>query len=276
MKSLLFGTPGIPVSTSPSNTANGVRQVRRLGLDAMELEFTYSVNVKEDKAAAVKQAAKDNNIVLTCHGQYFVNLAAKEGHKVRASINRMLSAARRVHQCGGWSATWHAAFYLKRPKESVYGMVKKNMREVVKTLQDEGNPLWIRPETTGKPTQWGDLQETIRLSQDVEQVMPCVDFSHLHARYNGANNTEAEFRSLLAQIEDGLGREGLDNMHIQVSGIEYGEKGERNHVNLEESDMNWRGLLRVWKEFNIKGVVITESPNIEADALLLQKAYKQL
>lgn len=277
MKKLLFGTPGIPASTKPYNTENGVRRARALGLDAMELEFVHNVNVSEEKAPGVRKAAEESNITLTCHGQYYVNLAAKERPKWHASIGRMVAAAKRMHDLGGWSVTWHYAFYLKREAEEVYRMVRQGMKEVISKLDDAGvENLWLRPETTGKPTQWGNLQETIKLSQEFEQVLPCIDFSHLHARNNGGYNSLEEFRAVLSELEDGLGREVLDNMHIQVSGIEYGEKGERNHTNLKESDMRWRELLEAWKEFRIKGVVITESPNIEKDALLLQKAYKSL
>ena len=77
-------------------------------------------------------------------------------------------------------------------------------------------------------------------------------------------------------IEKGLGKEGLNNMHIQICGINYGPKGEKNHINLNESDFNWKELLKVWKEFKIKGVVIDESPNVEGDALLLKKTYSEI
>src|SRR3990172_7720098 len=276
MKSLLFGTPGIPMSTEPRDTLNGVKQVRKLGLDAMEFEFVQNVHVNETLAPVIKKTAEELNVVLTCHGQYYVNLAAIEPAKLQASIGRMLSAARRVNECGGYSITWHMGYYLGRPKDKVHEIVTRGVKEVVKKLQDEDVKIWIRPETTGKETQWGDLQETIKLSQEVEQVLPCVDFGHLHARYNGTNNTLEEFRNILSQIEKGLGREALDNMHIQCCGINYGPKGEKNHLNFEESDMNWRDMLKAWKEFKIKGVVITESPNIEGDALMLQRAFSKL
>jgi len=264
------------MSTFPRDTLNGVKQVRVLGLDAMEFEFVQSVHVNEKLAPVIKKTAEDLNVVLTCHGQYYVNLAAIEPVKLHASVNRMLSAAKRVHECGGWSITWHMGYYLGRPKDKVHEIVKHGVKDVVKKLQDEGVKIWIRPETTGKETQWGDLQETIKLAQEVEQVLPCVDFGHLHARYNGTNNTLEEFRDILSQIEKGLGRDALDNMHIQCCGINYGPKGEKNHLNFEDSDFNWRDMLKAWKEFKIKGVVITESPNIEQDALFLQKTYKSL
>lgn len=276
MKALSFGTPGIPLSTSPLNTLNGVKQARALGLDAMELEFVQNVNVNEELAKEIKKVAKDLDIVITCHGQYYVNLAAIEPEKLHASVNRMLSAARRVHECGGWSITWHMGFYLGRPKEKVHEIIKHGVKDIVQKLRDEGIKIWIRPETTGKESQWGDLQETIKLSQEVEQVLPCIDFAHLHARYNGKNNTLEEFRDILSQIEKGLGREALDNMHIQCCGINYGPKGEKNHLNFADSDFNWRDMLKAWKEFKIKGVVITESPNVEGDALLLKREFAKL
>ena len=276
MTSLLFGTPGIPMSTEPRDTLNGVKQVRKLGLDAMEFEFVQNVHVNEALAPVIKKTAEELGVVLTCHGQYYVNLAAIETEKLHASVNRMLSAARRVHECGGWSITWHMGYYLGRPKEKVHEIVTHGVKDVVKKLQDEGIKIWIRPETTGKETQWGDLQETIKLAQEVEQVLPCIDFGHLHARYNGKNNTLEEFRDILSQIEKGLGREALDNMHIQCCGINYGPKGEKNHLNFEDSDFNWKDMLKAWKDFRIKGVVITESPNIEQDALLLQRAFSKL
>jgi deoxyribonuclease-4 len=277
MRELLFGTAGIPHSAKGLGTAAGVMKVKELGLGAMELEFVQQVNVSAQAAPEVRKAAEDENIVLTCHGQYYVNLAPLEHSKLGQSMKRMIDAATRMHELCGWSITWHTAFYLGRTKEATYDIVKKNFRQVLNQLKDNGvKDIWLRPETTGKETQWGDLKECIRLSQDLEGVLPCIDFAHLHARYNGINNSIPEWREIMTELEKGLGKECLNNMHIQVCGINYGPKGEKNHLNLEDGDLKWRDLLKVWKEFNIKGVVIAESPNIEGDALLLQKAYKNL
>lgn len=275
MKDLLFSCPGIPASAVPHDTVNGIKRVRELGLGGMELEFVRNIHVKKELIPEVKRLAQENSVVLTCHGQYWVNLTPVEEIKVTQSLVRMRDAANVVHGCGGWSITWHMAFYLGKPKEVVYQLIKDRVSGLVKELRDKGNDIWIRPETTGKPTQWGDLDECLRLSQDVEGVLPCIDFSHLHAR-EGKVNSEEEFREVLMKIEKSLGRFGLDNMHIQVSGINYGPKGEKNHLNLEDpgSDLKWRELLKVWKEFKIKGVVVTESPNIEEDALLLQRTWR--
>lgn len=273
---LLFGSAGIPVSTENRSTENGIRRVKELGLGAMELEFVRSVNITEDRAPEVKKVAQDNNVVLTCHGQYYINLNSDKKSTIKASVERILTAARIADLCGAGSLTFHSAYYMKRKPEKVYKQVKKKLEEITETLQDEGNKIHIRPETTGKTSQFGDLEEVINLSSELDQVHPCIDFAHFHARTNGDYNSLEEFSSILEKVENKLGKKELKNMHIHISGIDYGEKGEKKHLNLKESDFRFRELAQALKDFDIKGVVISESPNLEGDAQLLKETYDSL
>ncbi len=276
MRKLLFATAGIPLSTEKPSTINGISRVKELGLDAMELEFVRSINITKERAPEVKAAAEKHNVKLTCHAPYFINLNAIEPAKKYASMYRIEKSAEILHECGGWSMCFHPGFYLKMEKKKVFETMKKRIKEIREKLDNKNIDVWIRPETTGKPTQFGDYKELLKLSQDIEKVMPVFDFSHIHARTNGKYNTKEEFNQILEDIEFYLGKEGLENMHIHLSGINYNEKGERNHLILEESDMNYQDLIKVWKEFKIKGVVVSESPNIEEDALLMQNYYKKI
>jgi deoxyribonuclease-4 len=278
---LCFGTAGVPLSTPDRNIPNGIVHVRKLGLDAMELEFVRQVNVSKEKAPDIKKIASANDILLTCHGQYFINLNSLEAEKVKASVGRVLNAARIAHLCGGYSMTFHAAYNMDLPADKVYAKVLSEMKSIVRTLKNEGCDIWIRPETTGKASQWGTFQEIVKLAGEVEQVLPCVDFSHVHARLAGpANDSKVynnynQFSEILEYIEKHLGKEALNNMHCHVSGIEYGLKGEKNHLILQESDMKYKELMKAFKDFKLKGVVISESPNIEGDAKLMQREYEK-
>ncbi len=273
MDKLVFGTAGIPTSTKERNTANGIAQIKNLGLSAMELEFVRSVNISKEKAPEIKKAAQENDVVLTCHAPYFINLNSDDKTKVTASIKRIVDSARALYLCGGWSVCFHPGFYMKTTKEKTYETIKKNLKEVISQIKKEGIEIWMRPETTGRPTAFGDIYELIKLSTEFENVLPCIDFAHLHARSFGKFNTEQEFREVLGAVEKQLGKNALQNMHIHLAGINYGEKGELNHLNLKNSDMNYRELIKVWKDFKIKGAVICESPNIEEDAKLIQEEY---
>jgi len=275
MKELLFGTAGIPLSAEPRTTIDGIKHVRRLGLGSMELEFVRSVNITKDKSPEVKKAAEENDVVLTCHAPYFINLNSLEKAKIRASIERILNSARIANLCGGYSVCFHSGFYMGQEPKSVYDTIKSNLKEITLTLKKEGNNIWLRPETTGKETQFGNVDEILQLSQELDNVMPCIDFAHFHARTNGKYNSYKEFASILEAIEKKLGKKGLENMHMHITGIAYGPKGEKNHLTLKESDLKYEELAKVLKDFKVKGVAISESPNIEEDALLMQKVYSK-
>lgn len=273
-KTLHFSPAGIPPSSEKGVVA-GISQLRKLDLTGMELEFVQQVYLTETLAKKLKSSVQDD-ILLTAHGSYYINLNAQEKEKIHMSKERILKAARMLYLAGGYSLTFHAAFYLQKEPKQVYEQVKKELKEIVETLKQEKNNIWIRPETTGKPTQFGTLYEILSLSQEIDNVMPCIDFSHLHARNNGGMNTEKEFRFILTEVEKALGKQGIHNMHMHLSGIHYGPKGEKNHLNLKDSDMQYESLLKVLKEFNVKGALVCESPDIVGDAILLKKYYTSL
>jgi len=142
-------------------------------------------------------------------------------------------------------------------------------------LKQENNRVWVRPEIMGKLSQFGTIEEVLNLSTELEGVAPCLDFAHWHAR-TGRFNSYQEFASILEQVGERLGRAALDNLHIHVSGIYYGKKGEIKHLNLKESDFQYAGLNKALGDYDAKGMVICESPNMEEDALLLQATYDTL
>ncbi len=270
-KSLL----GIPISTNPRNTENGIRKVNELKLDAMELEFVRGVYLSKEKASEIKKIAGEENIILTCHAPYYINLNSNEKQKIAASRKRIINSAKIANLCGGWSVCFHPGFYMKQKPEKVYEKIKLEIKKIVEELKSQKNNIWVRPEVTGKKSQFGNLNELLKISQEIDNVMPCVDFSHLHARTQ-KNNSYEEFCEILELIEKKLGKEGLRNMHMHVSGIDYSEKGEKKHLTLENSDFKYKDLMKALKEFKVKGVLISESPNIEKDARSMKDYFLQL
>ena len=210
MKSLLFGTAGIPLNSKGSTTAEGIANVKRLGLGAMELEFVRSVNITKEKAPEVKKSAEKNNIILTCHAPYYINLNSLEKAKLKASIYRILNSARVANLCGAWSVCFHPGFYQKSTKEEAYKRVREAIKEISNTIKNENNNIWIRPETTGKESQFGNLDEILNLSNEFNNVMPCIDFAHFHARTNGKYNSYKEFCEILEKVEKKLGKKELE------------------------------------------------------------------
>src|SRR3989344_710058 len=165
MDKLRFGTAGIPISTK-GDTIKGIEDVRKLGLDSFELEFVRSINIKKEKAPEVNVTAKKNDIVITCHAPYFINLNSEDNKKFHASISYITNSAKITSLCGGWSVCFHAGYYQKQDPEKVYEKIKEGIKIIVKEVKQFDKDIWIRPEISGKPSQFGDLNELIKLSKE--------------------------------------------------------------------------------------------------------------
>ncbi len=270
MDKLNFLTAGIPLRAKDYKT--GFETLTELNLNGLELEFVHGVRMSD----ASKEFLKNNkgDFILTAHAPFYINLNSKEEDKVEASIQRIIETAETANNLNGYSITYHAAFYLKEDKKTVFDKLIKRHEKIFEAL--EGNNIWVRPETTGKETQWGDIDEIIELSKIFPKMLPCVDFSHIHARTAGKYNTYEEFCSIFEKIGNALGDMALNNFHAHIAGIEYTLKGEKKHLNLEQSDFNYKDLLKAFKKFNIKGAIVCESPNIEEDCKLMSDYYKSL
>lgn len=273
---LLFGTAGVPLSSKDRSSEGGVRRIRELQLGALELEFVQGVRMGEEKARKVGAAAKEEGIALSCHAPYYINLNSREPEKITASRDRIIHTSRISKIIGVRSVIFHPAFNHDDSSDVVLERVVRELSIVRETLDAVGNDVILRPETTGKGTQFGDLAEIIRIAQEVPGVLPCIDFSHLHARSNGRFNSYDEFCQILDETAEGLGDRWVKNVHFHISGIEYGLKGEKRHLVLKESDLRFKELIKACHTFGVEGLAICESPNLEEDALLLQETYRAL
>lgn len=273
---LLFGTAGVPRSAKSGDTISGIERIKKLGLDAMELEFVHGVNLTPALAGKIRAIKEQLGIRLTAHAPYFINLNSSECPKYEASIKRILGSARIGSRAGAESVTFHVGFYQGQEPEKVYQKIKETIVKILEQLRQERIKITLKPELTGKPTQFGSLDELLRLGSEIKEVGICLDISHQHARTGGKYNTKDEFDSVWQIISNRLGEKALSNMHIHISGIKYSAKGEREHLNLKDSDFNYLDFVRSLRDNHVGGTVICESPNLEGDAMLLKKIYYEV
>jgi deoxyribonuclease-4 len=275
MNKLNFGTAGAPNNPANLSTVDGIKRIAELGLDCLEIEFVEGVRMGKETAKQVSVVAANRNIRLSVHAPYFINLNAREAEKIQASQLRLIQSARVGAQCGAKDVVFHAAYYMGCSPEVTYDNVKKYLLEVKDQLAKENISINLRPEVMGKVSQFGTLDELLNLAAETGGPAPCIDFAHWRAR-TGKNNSYEEFCGTLAKIEKRLGKSALGNMHIHAAGIAFGDKGELHHLNLEESDFKYEELLRALNDFQVGGILICESPNLEDDARLLQTHYINL
>jgi len=272
VEKLLFGISGLPIGNGSVklNYASGINYLKSIGLDAMELLFVRSVNVTDKNKDIILKTKLNNEFYLSAHGSHYINLNADELEKQGQSIARIVSGVEGLLKVQGRSLIFHPGFYLKDSKEDTYNTVRENLLKLPHCGVD------YRLETTGKRTQFGTIKELVSLCKEVSTCKLCIDFPHMNARENGSLKHYDDFIKVLQYVLNELGRPALDDLHIHMGGINYGEKGEKNHLPLLESDFNFIDCLRALKDFNVKGCIISEGPMVEKDALLLKNTYEKL
>ncbi len=270
---LLFGTAGVPNSTAKKNNpVEGVKRIHELGLDCMQLEFAHGVRMKEEVSSALRKVSYELGVPLTSHGPYYINLNAREQDKIDSSVERIIQTAKISDLCGAESMTFHAAFYMKDSPYDVFDLVEKSLNVIEERLSRLDIEIELRPELTGKTSQFGSLEELISLSKSVNSCKPCMDFSHLYARTGNVNDYKG-FCETLETLKAELGPKSLEEMHIHISGISSNSKGDLKHLNLEKSKFNWKDLMKALKDMDCRGYVVCNSPNLEADAAMLKQYY---
>lgn len=273
---LLFGTAGVPNSTvKKNNPVEGVKRIHELNLDCMQLEFAHGVRMKEEVSSALRKVSYELGVPLTSHGPYYINLNAREQDKIDSSVERIIQTAKISDLCGAESMTFHAAFYMKDSPYDVFDLVEKSLNVIEERLSRLDIEIELRPELTGKTSQFGSLEELISLSKSVVSCKPCMDFSHLYARTGSVNDYNG-FCETLETLKNELGTNALKEMHIHISGISSNSKGDLKHLNLEKSKFNWKDLMKALKDMDCRGYVVCNSPNLEVDASMLKQYYAAL
>jgi deoxyribonuclease IV len=273
-----FGTVGAPISTpkKPGGSVGAIHQLASLELSAFELGWVQSVRVSEETCQLIRQAGQENDVHISVHAPYFINLNATADEWPN-SRKRLMDAAHYGNLAGATDIIFHPGSYFGQPPHDVLTIAIPRLRECITELRDMGNPVLLRPETMGKIAMLGSLDDSLEMSAAIKGVEPCLDFAHLHARAgDGSMNSFEEWHSVLEKYESYLGQESLSKLHIHLSGIEYSEKGERNHLPIQESDFNLEGLFKALIDKKCAGRVLCESPAMEEDSKYMRDTYKRL
>jgi deoxyribonuclease-4 len=278
-----FGPAGVPFAfkSIKASLEDVPSLLRREGLDAFEYEAIYwgmKPQIKKNDAQSLGKKAKDNDVWVSLHGSYFVNLCG-EKRIVEASKKRLIACALAAEWMNAKVVVFHPGFYGNRPKE----LVLRNCLEALRDLVESLNSLKIKdakigPETMGKPSQLGSLEEVLRICEEVEQTQLVIDWSHLHARDMGRFRDAQDFRNVVEIVEDRLGTEAAKNMHCHFTKIEFTDKGERRHHSLEEERYgpSFAMLAGVIAEFKLRPVIISESPMLDIDAMKMRDIVQSM
>jgi deoxyribonuclease IV len=270
-----FGPAGNPLGYR-GKTVEVCDYIRGRGLDAYEYQATYGVRIKKQSALELKKNSEKNNILVSMHAPYYINLASDKDDVIERSIMRLVQSAKAAEWLGAYRIVFHPGFYTKYTPSEAMNRCKKTIGKLEEQLDSlRVSDYTFAPETTGKKSQLGSLDEIIEICRSHENFAPTVDFAHLHARSGGQFKVKEDYGGIFSKLEDEL---GLNKLHSHFTSIEFTDKGERKHHVLYEDNYGppLAPLLEEVAERGWDVTIICETPLLDEDALLMQGAYQEI
>ncbi len=267
---IYLGTAGIPNAVKGGSTVEALGFLRRIGLNALEVEFVRGVRMSPSQAEDVGAEAKKLGVRLSVHAPYFINLCSTESDKVEASKQRIIDSAHRAYLLGADAVAIHLGYYGKLGPEESFKRIRDALLDVRDRLRSMGvRGVALGGETMAKTTQFGTLDELIRLSKEVDVVKPYIDWAHLFAR--GGGKIDYSF------VLDKLGSAGITHVNSHFEGLKKrGGAYVDVHDTVDVDAPPFRALAEAVLRKNTSITIICESPYLEEDALKMKKTLEEL
>ncbi|MBR3503112.1 MAG: TIM barrel protein [Clostridia bacterium] len=247
------------------------------GLDAYEYAAGHGVTIREAAARKIGDAANAAGVAVSIHAPYYINCGNPE--KAESSVNYLLRSAQAVSWMGGSRVIFHPGSPGDRPRGEALRVALDTIAAARAKLDAEGfHDVFLCPETMGRPSQLGTLDEVLLICQSVERTLPTVDFAHLHAAACGGMQGPADFEAVIRRMLDALDPERAHHFHAHFSRIAYTAKGERCHMTFADAGYGpeFSHLAPVLVRYGLEPTIICESRGTQADdAGTMKRIYRE-
>ncbi len=253
-----IGIQGFPATARGKGVEAALYRLSELGLNALELDFVHGIYLSYEELKTLGIMAKDLGIRLSIHAPYYINLCSDDNGVVERSKERILKCAEIADLIGADIVAIHSAFYGKYSKEQAYRRVKEGYQQIIDCMKDMGIKTVLGAETMAKKSQFGTLDELLRLHDELDGwVKPYVDFAHIFARNNG--------RIDYAKVLDKLALHGIKHINSHFTGLaRRGYRYVDKHIPISEPVFEPLALEIVRRNLSI--TIICESPLLELDS----------
>lgn len=246
----------------------------KYGLGAYEYQCGNGVRIGEDAAKRIGLAAKNNNIVMSLHSPYYINLANPDEEKRKNSINYIIQSMTAVKAMGGKRVVVHSGALQKMTREEALSHAVDTVKMAISEADALGfSDIHMCIETMGKINQLGNLDEVLELCSLDDRLLPTIDFGHLNARTLGGLDSYESFLEIFDKIENKLGSDRLKIFHSHFSKIEYTKGGEKKHLTFEDTVFgpDFSYVAEIIYKKNLTPTIICESAGTQIEDSLTMK-----
>jgi len=271
MQKIFLGPAGVGIGSKDSSTLGGLKYVKEIGLNAMEVEFVRGVKMKQELAEEVGSLAKELGVKLTVHAPYYINLCSKTKQIIEASKRMIFDSADRAESMMADVVAIHAAYYSGLTPAQAFEKIKEGFEDIFDKMNSNGiKNVKLGIETMGRWSQFGSLDEAVSLSKSLcMRAIPWIDWSHLYVRGKGSIDYE--------KIFDAIKTLELDHIYSHFQNVKQNKKGEWVDVHVPiNGHPPFEQLAEEILKRKVNITVISESPILEQDSLKMKKIFEKI
>jgi len=271
-----IGPAGIPLSSRAKSLSDGLKDVKRVGLNAMELQLLHG-NIyidNPDMFVELGELARKLDVEMGVHTPYYAELAYPPKNPITkknldvikddAIVSDFLDAS--------YIAIHLGPYYHEGLKKSLENATR-NVRELRNFFLDERIKPKLLLENSGRRDVLGSVREILTICENVHYSYPLINFGHIHSRSNGGLKTMEDFIAILSMVDEAV---DMETFYIHFSGVQFRNGNERHYVPIKRGSANFEGLATAIIEMDLDVTLISDSPLLEHDARYMESVFEKV
>jgi deoxyribonuclease-4 len=214
---------------------------------------------------------RELDVELSMHTPYYMDLTS--GNELtQKSIDSIRWAGLLTSQMDGGTVISHIGLYGDLGKKEATKTITENITGVMGFWHDHKIKARLGFETSGRQEVFGSLEEIMTICDDIEGVVPVLNFAHLHARQNGTLREPQDF----AELFDRIGPYMDGHYYTHFSGVEHEGGNEKRVTPIKKGDLRFEPLAEYLTENTPNCTIISSSPLLEHDAMYMKVIFERI
>lgn len=214
----------------------------------------------------IGRMSKRLDVNVSIHTPYYMDLGSNN-ELTEMCLNSIRYAGLILNELDGDVVVTHLGLYNGRLPDD---KIDENIFNNVAMLMDWWSENGIRPklgiEITGWQEVYGSLDQVLGLCDEIDGLVPVINFPHYHSRTNGSLMDASDFRTILEAVEPYCG----GNMHTLFAGVEHTEGNEKRLTPIKKGDLKFEPLAEAMADLKPEMTIISSSPLLEHDAMYMR------
>ena len=211
------------------------------------------------------------DVQLSMHTPYYMDLTS--GNELtHKSIDSIRWAGMLTNQMNGNMVISHLGLYGNMSKKEAFETITENVTGIMDWWKKNEIKPRLGFETSGRQEVFGSVEELLELCDNVEGIVPVINFAHVHARQSGTLREQQDFAELFDKVRSQV----KGHYYTHFSGVEHEAGNEKRVTPIKKGDLRFEPLAEFLVEENPDCTIISSSPLLEHDAMYMKVIYERI